>query len=102
MRYEKFQEIPIGSVVAFRILDDPTIWQGYISSAPISVTCEGGQDAAECCVLAHTDIVGFQVVDVQIVSTDWPYEDPHPQYGRSFALIPVDHVLSLVGPPPEM
>ena len=103
MQYEKFLEVPLGSVVEFRVGDDPSIWQGHISSIPISVVCEGGPDANHGCVIAHTDFVGFQVVDIQIVSTGWPYEDPHPQYGRSFAIVPVDHVLRVVqGPPGDL
>ena len=102
MQYEEFLRVPLGSVVEFRITDDSKLWEGRISSEPISVVCEGGPDAAHSCLVAHTDPLGFYCVDIQIISANWPYEDPHPQYGRSFALVPIDQVLRVVEGPPEM
>lgn len=102
MQYEEFLGVPLGFVVEFSVRDDPKMWEGRISSEPIDVPCQGGPDAAHNCPVDHTDPRGFYCVDLQIISANWPYEDPHPQYGRSFAIVPIDQVLRVVQGPPEM
>ena len=93
MHYDQFRDVPIGSIVEFQVTADPRTWRGRIASEPLSTACEGGDEANHDCLIIHTAPVAFRCVDIQIESSDWPYEDSHPQYGREFALVAVDNVL---------
>ena len=96
MKYEEFCAIPTGALVEFEVPGDDQVWEGWLASGPVGVTCEGGRARDDGCFVTHTGAVDFYCVDIQVTSADWPYEDPHPQYGTENVLVPISRVLRLL------
>ena len=101
MQYEEFLAIPMAAVVEFRVTGDERTWEAWLASDPIPVQCEGGEESSHDCFVVHTEPIAFYCVDLQIISANWPYEDSHSEYGRDFALVPIENVLGVVELQPE-
>lgn len=102
MTNDEVDSIPTGALVEFEVPDDDETWQGWLASRPFGVICEGATDPHHGCFVLHTEPIAFDCVDIQITSTDWPYEEPHPEYGTESALVPISNVLRVLDMyPPE-